>query len=297
MKIILLGYNSFVAKAISKHFESRTDVELIYVGRKIASEHKVFTFEVANNEEVLKHNITSLFTQLNLGRDCVVINCISMSDVDRCEVEQEECRFQNFLFVKFLYQALRLYDFKKLIHFSSNAVYDGKRAPYCEASECKPINHYGRTKLEADSYLLGFDDPRVMVVRPITLYGNITAADRHNPVSMIINSLENNREIRLVNDVLVNILFVGDLVKAVDKLLLIDYCGSINIAGDEIYSRYTLGIKVAKILNKGAHLIKEVSSSEFKTVAPRPLNTSFDNTLMKEKGVFPRTLKQVLRNF
>ena len=297
MKIILLGYNSFIANSILKHFESQPDIELICVGRKKTVEQNILTLQIVKNEEELKNKISRLLDDLNLGPDCVIINCISMSDVDRCEVEQEECRVQNFLFVKFLYQALRQYDFKKLIHFSSNAVYDGYKAPYCENSVCEPINYYGKIKLEADNFLLGFDDQRVMVVRPITLYGKMIPGGRHNPVSLIIDSIENDREINLVNDVLVNILFVEDLVKAIERLLLINYCGSINIAGDEIYSRYTLGLRISEILNKGGHLIREVSSSEFKTAARRPLNTSFDNTLMKEKGIFPRTLKQVLSKF
>jgi len=97
--------------------------------------------------------------------------------------------------------------------------------------------------------------------------------------------------------VTVNILYVGDLIKSIEKLISIDFSGSINISGDEIYSRYSLGLKVAEILNSGLDLIEEVSSSEFKTVASRPLNTSFDNSLMKEYGVYPRTLKQVISNF
>lgn len=297
MKIVLLGYNSFVGNAISKHFEFTEGVELIYVGRKESLEHKVLILEVVNNEEELKNNISKLLINLNLGPEYVLINCISMSDVDKCEIQKEECWAQNFLFVKLLYQALKQYDFKKLIHLSSNAVYDGHNAPYSESSNCQPINYYGKVKLKADEFLLNFDDSKVMVVRPITLYGKKVIGGRHNPVSLIINSIKNDQSIKLVNDVLVNILYVGDLVRAIEKLILINYCGAINIAGDEIYSRYTLGLKVAEILNKGSHLIEEVSSSEFKTIANRPLNTSFNNTLMKEKGVYPRTLQQVVGIF
>ena len=77
-------------------------------------------------------------------------------------------------------------------------------------------------------------------------------------------------------------------------MILIDFYGLINISGDEIFSRFSLGIKVAEILNNGLKLIEEVSSSEFKTVARRPLDTTFDNTLMKEIGLYPRTLEQVI---
>ena len=297
MKIVLLGYNSFVGNAISKYFKSVEGVELIHVGRQESPLHKVFKFEVVNNEKTLNNNISNLLIELNLDSECVLINCISMSDVDKCEMDKEACRFQNSLFVSLLYRNLKQYDFKKLIHLSSNAVYDGNNAPYNENSECQPINYYGKVKLEADKFLLDYDDSRVMVVRPITMYGRMINGGRHNPVSLIINSIKNKQPIKLVNDVTVNILYVGDLIKSIEKLISIDFSGSINISGDEIYSRYSLGLKVAEILNSGLDLIEEVSSSEFKTVASRPLNTSFDNSLMKEYGVYPRTLKQVISNF
>jgi len=297
MKIVLLGYNSFVGNAISKYFKSVEGVELIHVGRQESPLYKVFKFEVVNNEKMLNSNISNLLIELNLDSECVLINCISMSDVDKCEMDKEACRFQNSLFVSLLYRNLKQYDFKKLIHLSSNAVYDGNNAPYNENSECQPINYYGKVKLEADKFLLDYDDSRVMVVRPITMYGRMINGGRHNPVSLIINSIKNKQPIKLVNDVTVNILYVGDLIKSIEKLISIDFSGSINISGDEIYSRYSLGLKVAEILNSGLDLIEEVSSSEFKTVASRPLNTSFDNSLMKEYGVYPRTLKQVISNF
>ena len=98
----------------------------------------------------------------------------------------------------------------------------------------------------------------------------------------------------MVNDVLVNILFIGDLVKTIDKLIELNYTGIINISGDKIYSRYELGIEIATLLNKNINLIESVTSSEFKTIAKRPLNTSFDNTLLKKLGINPRPLKQTI---
>ena len=179
----------------------------------------------------------------------------------------------------------------KFVHFSTNAVYDGDNAPYRETSECNPINYYGVIKLKADNFLISEEDDRVIVARPITMYGKKQENGRANPASMIVDSLVENKKLNLVNDVLVNILYIGDLVKVVDKLIRKNFSGLINISGDVVYSRYDLGLEYASLLNKDAALINEVSSAEFKTVAKRPLNTSFDNSLMKEIGVNPSSLK------
>jgi len=294
MKIVILGFNSFVGSAIASHFSSMIGVELIHVGRKESDSHEVVKFEVVNDTDVLDESVDKLIAGLNLDNDSIVINCISMGDVDRCEVDKEDCKVQNHLFVELLYNHLKNYNFKKLIHFSTNAVYDGENAPYGENSQCRPINFYGLVKLKADEFLLCQQDPRVMVVRPITMYGRVPNGGRGNPTSMIIKKLQDGQNLKLVNDVLVNILYIGDLVRAVEKLIAVDFSGLINISGNTVYSRYELGLKISELIDAKKALIESVTSAEFETIADRPLDTSFNNTLMKKMGIRARTLEQTI---
>jgi len=293
MKIIILGFNSFVGSAVADYFNSVDGVELVYVGRKESNSHKVVKFEVPDNIESLDQSVRELVVNLDLDNS-ILINCISMGDVDKCEVENSSCKIQNHLFVEALYKNIKETKFKKFIHFSTNAVYDGNNAPYKESSDCFPVNFYGLVKLKADNFLLSQKDSRLIIIRPITMYGRVPNEGRPNPVSMIIKKLKSNQNLILVNDVVVNILYVGDLVKAVDQLIDMDFKGLINISGNEAYSRYDLGIEVAKLIDVKEELIKSVTSTEFKTVADRPMNTSFDNSLMKSMGIKARTLKQTI---
>lgn len=295
MRLVLLGYNSFVGSALSEFYSTKSDVEIIYVGRKCSNKLNVVKFEVQNDIEQLQSDISSLIHDLHVNSDTILVNCVSMGDVDKCETNKEECRFQNLEFVKQLYLQLAKLNFRKLIHFSTNAVYDGENAPYNELSTCNPVNYYGKIKLTADKYLLEQNDSRVIVARPITMYGKVPPGGRPNPTSMIINQLSNGKHLKLVDDVLVNILYIGDLVRTIDKLVNVDFSGLINISSDEIYSRYDLGLKIAEIMGIDANLIESVTSSEFKTIAPRPLNTSFDNSLMKKFGIQPMPLSDVVQ--
>ena len=43
----------------------------------------------------------------------------------------------------------------KLIHFSTDYIFDGKSGPYDESSIPNPINYYGKTKLESENILIG----------------------------------------------------------------------------------------------------------------------------------------------
>jgi len=296
MRIIILGYTSFVGRAISDYFKSIKGVELLHIGREDSNFHKVVKFEVTNDIKLLDAAVSNLIDSLNLNDKSVIINCISMGDLDKCEVSQEECEIQNHHFVKILYNHLKNNNFKKLIHLSSNAVYDGDNPPYNELSKCMPINFYGEVKLKIDKFLLSQGDARVVVARAVTMYGKVPHNNKPNPVSMIISNLRSGRKIRLTNDVAVNLLYVEDLVQTIEKILEVDFSGLINISGNKIYSRYDLGMEIVKLLNIKENLIEPITSAEFNDVANRPLNTSFDNTLMRGMGVHPRSLKQVIKS-
>ena len=109
-----------------------------------------------------------------------------------------------------------------------------------------------------------------------------------------IKKLQDGQSLKLVNDVLVNILYIGDLARAIEKLITVDFTGLINISANKVYSRYDLGLEIAELIGAKKDLIESVTSTEFETVADRPLDTSFDNTLMREIGIHTRTLEQTI---
>ena len=296
MKIVILGHNSFVGTALLEYVKLNWKCDVVLVGRKPNSEFNVHLFEVPEEKESLYDSTLRLVESLEIDEHTVIVNCISLGDVDKCEKDTNKCEIQNYLFVKCFYDLISPKSFNRFVHLSTNAVYDGENAPYSEKSVCRPVNFYGRTKIRADEYLLDKSDQRVTVLRPITMYGSVPKGGRSNPVSMIIERLKNNESLKLVDDVFVNILFVTDLVKLLKVVVDKNVDGLINVSGDEIYSRYELGIEIARLLALNKGLISRVSSSEFQTVAERPLDTSFDNRLMKELGVIPTSLAEGVKS-
>ena len=53
----------------------------------------------------------------------------------------------------------------RLVHLSTDLVFDGEHAPYTEEDEPRPVSDYGRAKLEAESFVDG------LIVRTSLLYG------------------------------------------------------------------------------------------------------------------------------
>ena len=82
-----------------------------------------------------------------------LINCAAFTDVDRAESEGTKAREVNVLGLKILAEnCLKLGI--KLIHFSTDFVFDGeKRSPYVESDSPRPLNLYGSTKWEGEKIL------------------------------------------------------------------------------------------------------------------------------------------------
>ena len=60
-----------------------------------------------------------------------------------------------------------------------------------------------------------------------------------------------------------------------------DFRGIVNIAGDEIISKYQFAYKIAKTLNFDTNLVESGSIKNSSLIANRPLNTSLSNKLAK----------------
>ena len=296
MKLILFGYTSFVGHALIDFYKSNCDVELVLVGRTGDLHSNFVHFEVDYDANGFYDEISDVIRRIGPDENSVFFNLISHGSPDYCEHNPKESQLINVQFTCDLYRSLLAFKFGKLVHFSSNAVYSGNNAPYTEDSLCHPINTYGRHKLEADTFLLDQNDHRIIVARPITMYGNFPPGGRGNPVGMIIKALLAGNEVRLVDDLVVNTLFVDDLCRFLDKLIAINFHGLINISGEQSMSRYELGLCVAKALNQSNSLIKSCSMSEFPAIAARPLDTSFDTKLLNNiTELRARSIEEVLR--
>ncbi len=275
--ILLLGSTSFTGShtlySLQDQYSFRT------VGRNADSVDIVF--------DVYNDSISALRSDFEWAD--VVINCFSNGDVDSCEVNPLPSSQLNMEFPKQLCNMQKETGFH-LIHFSSNAVYDGDNPLYSEASEHHPINTYGRLKSDADIFLKN-ESERCTLLRPITMFGQLLGDQRHNPFSFFFDKLMNNQDIVAVNDVYVNMLHVDVLTSCIEKAIDDSIYGEFNISGDNIVNRFEFVSKIKRYLPNSTSVITETDSSGFVTAARRPLNTSFDNQKMKnELGVFPTDL-------
>ncbi len=281
-KILVLGSNSFTGH---------------YICRYLGDEFKIIKSNRRGIDAELQFDVdTDNIARLEgvaAGAD-IIINCISNGDLDSCESDPLYCKRVNYDLVEKLCLLQQAHDFH-LIHFSSNAVYDGENALYAEDSQANAINQYGEIKIKADQFIEQ-NIEKYTILRPITMYGLKLKQQRHNPFSFFYQQLLENKDIVAVDDVFVNMLHVTDLIRCIKSVITHQNYGSYNISGDDVVNRYEFVSMIKALIPDSRSCIKPVTSDKFKTLAKRPKNTSFDNSIMKNHlGVCPEKLGTTLQ--
>jgi dTDP-4-dehydrorhamnose reductase len=120
----------------------------------------------------------------------------------------------------------------RLIHLSTDLVFDGEHAPYAEEDEPRPVSDYGRAKLEAESFASGG-----LIVRTSLLYGKPGPQEALAARGDVVFYAD---EVRCPTH-------VADLAAALLELAALDLIGVLHVAGPDAVSR----LELARFL--GAH--------------------------------------------
>jgi dTDP-4-dehydrorhamnose reductase len=235
-----------------------------------------------------KRQVTKLM--INIKPD-IIIHTAAKSSPDFCEKHKSEAEKINIEGTRNILQVSNKIGSKVLI-ISSNHVFSGNNPPYSESSERDPVNYYGKTKVQnEDDVLQG--DYNATVIRLMTLYGWGNPKGQKNTAMWVIDMLTQKKSIKVVDDIYNNFLWVDDAAKCIWKIVedKIDV-KLIQLAGAETASRYEFALKVAEIFKLDTSLISPVPKSYFQDEAPRPYNTIYDLSLMKEKLFKPLVLAE-----
>ncbi len=128
----------------------------------------------------------------------------------------------------------------RLIHLSTDAVFDGRKGRYVESDPPSPITPYGRSKAGAET-LLAELMPQATVVRTSLIYG-FDSPDHHT--RWMLESLRQGRPVQLFTDERRCPIWVETLAAALLELATLDYAGVLHVAGGQALNRYEFGVRL-----------------------------------------------------
>lgn len=203
----------------------------------------------------------------------LVINCTAFTDVDGCERDREKAYRINGNAVLEIVNSSKLIG-AKVIHVSTDYVYNGETGNYTETDVPSPINYYGLSKLVGDCFVLSYEQS--IVIRTSGVFGI-----KNNFPGFVLNNLRNGKPVRVI-DSIYSPIHATMLARAIRELASTDTTGIVNVAGDKI-SRSKLAEKIANLFSLDSSLITEVPESEMTWIAKRPYDSSLDIT--KASGI------------
>jgi len=210
----------------------------------------------------------------------VIVNCAAFTAVDAAEEREAEARRVNADAVGYLAEAADAVG-ALLVQISTDYVFDGSgRRPYREDDPCRPLQAYGRTKLEGEE--MARRAHRHLIVRTAWLFG-----EGHNFVRTIRRQLEAGaRTLTVVADQYGCPTYAADLAGALLQLVRLEAEGVVHAVNDGYTSWHGLACEIVRLLGSTADVVP-VETSAVPRPARRPSWSVLDTTRLCSILGFP----------
>lgn len=196
------------------------------------------------------------------------VHFAAFTNVDLCETEKELAWNVNVEGTRNVFNTLQKMG-KKMIHISTDFVFDGTNPPYFEDSLPRPISNYGVTKYEAEKIV----KDKAMIVRLAFPY-RAQYDPKKDIVRSIISILENNKSITGVVNSTITPTFIDDIAFALKHLFNNHSYNTYNIVGSDSLTPYDMIMRICETFNLDQNLVSKITYDEFyKGKAPRPKNS------------------------
>ena len=266
-KILIIGASGLVGSTVANYASKNYDLHLV----NNKTDFSLQNFPVSKID--LIKNRSDILELIKDYRPDFVVHAVAYPSVDFCESNKQ---MADILHVKITDDIAKTCSNigSRIIYFSTDAIFDGKLSrKYTENDLPNPINHYGKTKLNAEKILLENDTN--IVLRTTVIYGWHTKSRFTN---WVLNSLKNSQKIHAFTDQFNTPTLVDDMAKAILQIFTKDKFGLFNAVGATCLSRYQFALKLADRFNLDKNLIIPTSSVGKKQIAPRPPNGCLDNS-------------------
>jgi len=214
---------------------------------------------------------------INNSKPDIIIHTAAYPSVDFCEINHELADELHVNATKTIVDCA-IKNNSKVIFLSTDGVFEGElNKKYNENDIPKPINYYGKTKLNAEKIVLEKSDN--VVLRTAVVYGWHVKSRFTN---WILDYLRQNKVVDPFIDQFNTPTLVDDLAKSMIKIIENNIAGLFHATGKTCLNRYEFAVKLANSFGHDKKLILPVTSNEKKQGAPRPSSTCLDSSKLEK---------------
>lgn len=207
-----------------------------------------------------------------------VIHCAAYTNVDGAESNKELCRAINRDGTLNVAKAAQKHG-AKLVYISTDYVFDGKGTEPFETDSPKvPCNHYGVTKLEGE-VAASENCEKCFIVRISWVFG----INGKNFVKTMLRLAKEREELTVVCDQTGSPTYTPDLSELICEMIKTEKYGVYHATNENYCSWAEFATEIMRLAGEKTKIIP-VASSEYKTVAVRPLNSRMSKTSLDNAG-------------
>jgi dTDP-4-dehydrorhamnose reductase len=217
-------------------------------------------------------NISSIEKVVSEISPDLIINCVAIGKIDYLESHPEIAFSLNSEGAKNIAMIAKKFQIK-LIHISTDSIFDGKQGNYIESDTPNPINAYAQSKVKAEEFVRNITDNHIII--RTNFYGYDSRGNWF--FNWVYGQFTHNQKIFGFDDVHFNPLEASNLSEIILDIALTDFTGTINLGSTETISKYQFIVKVAEVFGFDKNMIIEGTYAKYaNAIAQRPLNTSLD---------------------
>jgi dTDP-4-dehydrorhamnose reductase len=272
MKILITGASGFLGGYLAQAGQGKGELFGTYWEHPAA----------VPNIELHRLDLTNLVAVAQFVRKIqpqIIIHSAALANLDTCEAQKDWAWRTNVDAARMIAAVGRELG-SRLIHVSTDMVFDGKKGNYEENDPLEPISYYGYSKRAAEEAVLRAY-PEALVVRVALLYG-FPAAGGNSFSAEIFHSLRAGQRVKVFADQFRTPIWAGNAAAAIMELAENGRRGVLHLAGSERISRAEFARELAQQIGAEVNLLEKVSMNEVKWLVPRPQDVSLNTTRARQ---------------
>jgi len=246
---------------------------------------------------VLKTNLLepgAVYRLLDQTQPDWVIHCAALANLEACEQNQDMAWELNTEIPRILAEQCRIGG-ARLLHVSTDAVFDGEIGGYTEADAPNPLSTYARTKYQAELAVVEANTDAV--IARVNLFG-WSLNGRRSLAEFFFNNLSAGNPVMGFTDVYFCPLLVNDIAQIFIKMLEKRLVGLYHVLSNDPMTKYDFGVSIARKFGLNSELItpKSVLDSALKAARSPNLTLTVDK-LIHDLGETPPTISTGIDQF